>query len=244
MVLVLLYLAYLAMLSRLAPEHHEGIEDLEYVPKRIVQAPALARTSLILGLFAAGGAIIYFTAEPFLGSLVALATAVGIPSFIVIQWLAPVISEFPELLSTFYFARQEAKAPVALMNIVSSNINQWTLLVAMLPVVLSLGHGSVLSLSLTSEQAAELLLTLAQSCAALLILVNMRFSSWEALLMFLLFASQFVLGRFLGGAAARHWITGAFLAWTAIEMLRLLVRWRTPRAIAAFLHTWRTYVRA
>lgn len=243
-VLVVLYAAYLTVLSRLAPEQHEGMDDLEFVPKKIVTARPAFRTIAILGLFGIGGAIIYFTAEPFLGSLIALATAIGIPSFVVIQWLAPVISEFPELLSTFYFARQESKAPVALMNIASSNINQWTLLVAMLPVVLSLSHGSITSLQFDSEQSSELLLTISQSVVALTILVNMRFDWWEAATMFLLFATQFALGNAIGGRASRASISVAFLVWAALEVGRMIVRRRMPEALQSFADTWRTQIRA
>ena len=101
------------------------------------------------------------------------AGAIGIPIFIMVQWLAPLVSEFPELASTFYFARQR-KAPMALMNIVSSNINQWTLLVAMLPIVLSFGAGSVSVIKFDPEQEAELLLTVAQSMVGLVLLLNMN----------------------------------------------------------------------
>ena len=45
------------------------------------------------------------------------------------------------MASTVYFARTVDRAPMALMNMVSSNINQWTLLVAMLPVVYSISVG-------------------------------------------------------------------------------------------------------
>ena len=154
------------------------------------------------------------------------------------------ISEFPELLSTFYFARQVSEAPVALMNIASSNINQWTLLVAMLPVVLSLGHGSVLALTFDAEQSSELLLTISQSLVALVVLVNMRFSWWEAALMLILFASQFVLGNLMGGPAARLWITIAFLVWAAFEVARMIWRRKIPEALGSFLQTWHTHVRS
>ena len=88
-----------------------------------------------------GGAIIYFTAEPFLGSLLAVSTLVGVPSFVFVQWVAPFVSEFPEKVSAFYWARTVDRAPMALMNMVSSNINQWTLLTAMLPIVYSMSIG-------------------------------------------------------------------------------------------------------
>jgi cation:H+ antiporter len=241
-VLIAIYAGYLVLLSKLPPEEHERVEDLAAVPRAMVRASRPKRNAAILACFFAGGAIIYFVAEPFLGSLVSLATALGIPSFVIIQWLAPVISEFPELLSTFYFARQEEEAPVALMNIVSSNINQWTLLVAMLPIVLSMGHGSVISLTFDAEQEVELLLTVLQSTLALLFLMNMRFAWWEATLMFALFASQFVLPEVFG-AQAKLWISTAFAAWGLLELLRLLLARRSPRAFKAFSGVWRAHVR-
>jgi len=195
----------------------------------------------IAGCFFAGGLLIYFTAEPFLGSLVAIAGAIGIPTFIVIQWLAPVISEFPELASTFYFARQEKNASTAIMNIASSNINQWTLLMAMLPVVFSLSRGTVSSFSLDPEQRLELLLTIGQSFVAMIFLVNMRIEWWEAVSMFLLFAAQFVLPA-LFGDQVKIWITAAFFIWTAAVVLEIVLRRRVPNALARFFETWRAHI--
>jgi cation:H+ antiporter len=240
-VLVALYAAYLLLLSKLPPEEREGIEDLETIPRSIVLAPPRRRMLAIAACFLAGGLLIYFTAEPFLGSLVAIATAAGIPSFVVIQWLAPVISEFPELASTFYFARQEKNASTAIMNIASSNINQWTLLVAMLPVVFSLSRGNFSSFSLDDQQRLELLLTIGQSFVAMIFLVNMTIDWWEALAMFLLFAAQFVLPAFFGDQL-KIWITAAFFIWTAAAVLEIVFRWRVPNALAQFLQTWREHV--
>ena len=95
-------------------------------------------------MFLAGGLLIYYSAEPFLASLLAIATLAGIPNFIFIQWVTPIVSEFPEMASTVYFARKADRAPMALMNMVSSNINQWTLLMAMLPVLYSISVGAVI----------------------------------------------------------------------------------------------------
>jgi cation:H+ antiporter len=240
-VLVALYAGYLWLLSKLPPQEREGIEELETIPRSIVLAPRRWRILAIAGCFFAGGLLIYFTAEPFLGSLVAIAGAIGIPTFIVIQWLAPVISEFPELASTFYFARQEKNASTAIMNIASSNINQWTLLMAMLPVVFSLSRGTVSSFSLDAEQRLELLLTIGQSLVAMIFLVNMRIEWWEALAMFLLFAAQFVLPA-LFGDQVKIWITAAFFIWTAAVVLEIVLRRRVPNALARFLETWRAHI--
>jgi len=242
-VLVLLYAGYLFLLMKLPPQEHEGIADLEAVPRAIVLAPKRWRNLAIAGCFLGGGLLIYFTAEPFLGSLVAAAGALGIPSFVIIQWFAPVVSEFPEFASTFYFARQEGNASVGLMNIASSNINQWTLLVAMLPVVLSMSHGAPWALTLDAEQRQELLLTISQSALGLIFLANMEFAWWEALAMFVLFASQFVLPEFFGNAA-KTWITEAFFAWFAVDLLLMIGRRRMPAALVKFGDTWRTHVKS
>jgi len=240
-ILICFYAAYLFLLTRLPPQEKEAIEDLGTVPRNIVKAPRGKRIAAIFACFVVGGALVYFTAEPFLGSIMAVATAMGVPTFIVIQWFAPVVSEFPELASTFYFARQRDKAPVAIMNIASSNINQWTLLVAMLPVVFSMSHGSITGFNLDAEQQSELLLTIAQSFAAFALMLNMEVAWWEALLMFILFAGQFLLPLLLG-EESRRWITVAFFVWTAGEFAAIALRRKIPLALANFLETWRDHV--
>ncbi len=242
-ILIVFYISYLTLLVKLPAEKQEAIDELEFVPRYIVRAPRRWRILGIAACFVAGAVLIYFTAEPFLGSLIAVAGAIGIPSFLVIQWLAPIISEFPELASTFYFARQKENASVALMNIASSNINQWTLLVAMLPIVFSLSRGAVSSIPLDPQQQSELLLTVGQSLVGLIFLINMKFAWWEALAMFLLFAIQFILPVFAGDQI-RSWISAAFFLWTAAGIARMLVRRCTPAAFARFVETWRTHVRA
>src|SRR6476661_615128 len=80
-VLTLIYAVYLFVLTKLPPEEHEAIDDLEVVPRTMAKARPPVRTLAILGCFVVGGTLIYFTAEPFLGSLIAVATAVGVPTF-------------------------------------------------------------------------------------------------------------------------------------------------------------------
>ena len=242
-VLIALYAAYLWLLTRLPPQAHEGVGELEAIPRAMTTAPRRWRILSIASCFAAGGALIYFAAEPFLGSLIALASALGVPSFIVIQWFAPVVSEFPELASTFYFARQKENAAIGLMNIASSNINQWTLLVALLPIALSLSRGAVSAIPLDSQQQSELLLTIGQSSVGLTFLLNMEFDWREALAMFLLFAAQFVLPVFFGNGV-RVWITAAFFTWVALAALKMAARGCPPKALVSFAATWRQHVRS
>jgi cation:H+ antiporter len=240
--LLAMYGLYLTILLKLPPEEQEGIEDLERVPRAIVTAPRTWRIAGIFGCFIVGGLLIYLATDPFLASLESLAVTVGIPTFLVIQWLAPIISEFPELLSTFYFARQEDKAGVALMNIASSNISQWTLLVAMLPVAYSLSRGTPTGFTLDPEQRSELLLTVGQSFVSMLFLLNMYFSFWEAVAMFALFAVQFVLPLFLGDEVRRY-ISWVFFAWSAGGFIWFMIKRPKVNAVTSFLHTWREKVR-
>ncbi len=252
-ILTAIYAAYLLLLSKLPPEAEEGIEDLEAVPRYIVLAPARRRIALIGACFVAGGALIYFTAEPFLGSLIAVATVAGIPAFLFIQWIAPFVSEFPEMASTFYFARTVTGAPMALMNMVSSNINQWTLLVAMLPVVYSMSVGGPATIHFGGGQEMELLMTIAQALVAMLTLVNMELAWWEAGALLGLWLAQFALATLHPAGPAwlvtlaahnREYATSIYFAWAGIEAIRLLARRRLPPAATAFLATWRSHVGA
>ena len=87
------------------------------------------------------------------------------------------------------------------MNMVSSNINQWTLLVAMLPVVLSISVGSVTSIPFDRQQKLEVLMTIGQQLVGMLFLVNMELAWWEAAALFVLWFVQFVFSAIQAGGA-------------------------------------------
>jgi cation:H+ antiporter len=251
-VLTAIYAAYLTLLGRMPPEEEEGIENLERVPRAIVLAPRLRRIALIGGLFAAGGLLIYLTADPFVGSLFAVSLRLGISSFIFIQWVAPFVSEFPEGLSTFYWARSVDRAPMALMNMVSSNINQWTLLMAMLPVVLSFSLGSPTAIPFDAQQKLEVLMTIGQQLIGMLFLVNMELAWWEAGALFALWFVQFLASvippgpTFWGqlGAHVHWWVTIAYFVWAAEELFRMMLGRRKPAAFIEFARMWRAHVSA
>jgi cation:H+ antiporter len=236
-VLIGIYATYLAILSKLPPEDAGSIQDLEVVPRTIVMARKPRRILAIAALFAAGGGLIYYSAEPFLGSLLALSALLGIPTFVFVQWAAPVVSEFPEMASTFYWARTVVRAPVALMNMVSSNINQWTLLAAMLPIVYSISSGQVEPIRFDEQQTLELWMTLGQAAMGMMFLINMELAWWEATALFVLFVIPF---------AQPGWakpVTAAYFIWVGFEALRMLVARRKPPAAVLFRKLWGTFVR-
>lgn len=250
-VLIGIYLAYLAVLQRMPPVGEESIEQLERIPRAIVTAPRGIRIGLIIALFIVGGGLIYFMAEPFLASLLAVSASLGVPNFVFIQWVAPFVSEFPEKVSAFYWARTVDRASTALMNMVSSNINQWTLLAAMLPITYSLSLGAASAIRLDSRQELEVLMTLGQSLVAALFLVNMRLAWWEAAGLFGLWLMQFSLspispGPGFWGFVARYIhraVTMAYLAWAAVEIARVVAGKRRAEAFRLFGVMWERHIR-
>jgi cation:H+ antiporter len=241
-VLIVIYIAYLFILGKMPPQGHEGIEDLERIPRTIVRARPSVRTAAILLLFVGGGALIYFTAEPFLGSLLAVSALIGVPSFVFVQWVAPFVSEFPEKVSAFYWARTIDRAPMALMNMVSSNINQWTLLAAMLPIVFSISRGEPSTIPFDEMQRLEILMTLGQSLVGMMFLINMELRWWEATALFSLWFIQFVFSTNLE-LHIHEYVTYLYLAWAGVELIRMLVGRRQPRAFSLFASVWREHVR-
>jgi cation:H+ antiporter len=235
-ILIAMYLGYLALLNRVPPEEAENPEEMERIPRAIVLARPSVRNTAIVGLFLLGGALIFFVAEPFLGSLLAVAGAVGISQFVAVQWIAPFVSEFPEKVSAFYWARTVDRAPMALMNMVSSNINQWTLLAAMLPIVYSIGAGRAQSIPFDRVQELELLMTAAQSLLGALLLLDLVISWWEAGLLFVLWAVQFGFSVSPQVTAWRiHELTTvAYFGWCAFQTIRLIAAGKAPAAFRAF----------
>lgn len=219
-VLLAIYFIYLAVLQRIPPQSEEKIEEMEYVPRTILAQRKAVRNLIIVALFLSGGMILYFVAHPFLESMLAIAVSIGISQFVFVQWVSPFLSEFPEKVSAFYWARKVRSAPMALMNMVSSNINQWTVLVAMLPVVYWISNGTSHSIAFDAHQKLEIVLTISQSLLGMLLLANMRFSWYEAAILFALWGIQFVFSGFeaSGGTHAQpNYFVGHAAEWLRVS---------------------------
>src|SRR5438034_4195127 len=195
-ILLGLYVGYLVVLLRHPPHSAEEISDAPRVSQWAYRLGGLRRKLAIGGLFAAGGFLLYVTAHPFLESMLAVAGLLGVSQFILVQWIAPFLSEFPEKVSAFLWARRVTHAPLALMNMVSSNINQWTVLAAMIPIVYGYSslrhHGVWLDFHFDGPQRLEILLTLLQSGLAMMVLANMEFDWRDATVLFVLWLVQFL----------------------------------------------------
>lgn len=211
-ILILMYASYLYFLKKIPPQDQEKIEDAAKVPRKILRMKPIPRGLSIAALFIIGGAWLYFVAHPFLYSMLALATLLGVSNFVFVQWVAPFLSEFPEKVTAFNWARTVRKAPMGLMNMVSSNINQWTVLVAMIPIVYSFSRGEISVVHFDAHQKTEILLTMAQSALGFLLLANMEFRWHEALGLFALWFTQLCFPEW------REEIICVYLAWIVFEL--------------------------
>ena len=231
-VLLTIYATYLWVLNRIPPKEHEEEEDAGVVPRTVLSFPAGPRLIATVLLFVVGGAMLYFSVHPFVQSMIGVATMLGVSQFVFVQWVAPFLSEFPEFVTTSYWARSRGKAGMALMNMASSNINQWTVLAAMIPIVysVSLGHPAAIPLG---PHRTEVLLTLLQGALGTVLLANFNFHAYEALGLLLFWSVQFVV------PSSRGVMCWAYAGWLALELVSTC--WRRDRlaAFAAFPALWR-----
>ncbi len=236
-VLTATYVAYLWVLLRIPPRQ-EMIEEEEEIPaasRWALSFQGWKRWGAVLVLLGGGGIVIFFVAEPFLNSMLALAASIGMSQFVFIQWVAPFLSEFPEKTSAFAWARRITRAPVALMNMVSSNINQWGVLSALLAVIYCWSHGSTEPLPFDDFQRSEILLTILQAFLGWIFLASMDLAAYEAVGLFALWVVQLLV------PSSRHAMLYVYGGWIALEVV-LVVSGRKKLAVfAAFARTWRSH---
>jgi len=186
-ILIAIFGVYMWQLTRMPAEHPELVG-----PAAMIGSLPKARRRLITGVLGVIAAIgILLVAEPFAHSLVETGALLGIDEFLLVQWLAPLASEAPEFVVVSIFAWRGAAA-AALGALVSSKVNQWTLLIAMLPLIYSVSAGRPDSLPLDHRQVEEILLTAAQSLLAIILLLDLTLSLIGAGALFILFAVQLV----------------------------------------------------
>ena len=188
-VLVTIFAAYTVRLSKAPAEEPHLVGPARYVGT----FPTPGRRAAVVVMFLFAAAVILLCAEAFAEALVATGETVGISSFVLVQWLAPLASEAPELLVAGLYAWR-LNTDAGLGTLVSSKVNQWTLLVGTLPIVFAISSGTFHGLPIGPLQREELFLTAAQSLFAVAVLSSLSLSNREALALFGLFWAQFILG--------------------------------------------------
>ena len=185
--LIALFAAYVYLASRGEIEEESSLVG---PAETIANLPMMRRRIVLALMFIYAGAAILVAAEPFAEGLIETGTQFGIDEFQLVQWVAPLASEFPEFLVAALLAWR-LRADAALGALVSSKVNQWTLLIGCLPVAYAVSSGSINPLPTDSRQSEEILLTAAQSLLAVVLLINLRMTLWEAAILGVLFFLQF-----------------------------------------------------
>jgi len=187
-IFITIFVLYMRRASQ--AEHVEP--ELEGPAEVMAQWGIPARRLVTLAFFLLSGLTIFVAAEPFAEGLLATGRTFGIEEFILVQWLAPLASESPEFIVAILFALR-TNPGASLGTLISSKINQWTLLIGMLPIVYAVSSGRISPMQMDRRQIEELFLTAAQSLFAVAILANLSFSIGEALMLFALFTVQLLI---------------------------------------------------
>lgn len=182
--------------STKAEEGQEEDEDDEAdigVAASTKRLPGIQR-GVAIGCFLLLGAFILYTgAERFIDAILQIGRGMGTSEFVLIQWVAPFLSEMPESLTAFIWAGMIVFAAKGLSNMVSAKLNQWTLLIATIPLAYSVGVGHLATVPLTAQVTDEVFLTAAQSLFGLVLLLTLRFGLREAFALLILFVAQFFI---------------------------------------------------
>ncbi|MET3636569.1 sodium:proton exchanger [Curtobacterium oceanosedimentum] len=190
-VLLAAFVAYLWRASQ-APDDGGDDEEMVGMAGNIASMPQRARRWTIVALFVVAAAVILSSAEPFAEALVASGSALGIDSYFLVQWLAPLATEAPEFIVAALFALR-GMGGAAIGTLIASKVNQWSLLVGSLPIAHVLGGGTSGGLPLDGRQVEEFVLTASQTVLGVAIIIALRFHRWSAIALVALFAVQFVV---------------------------------------------------
>jgi cation:H+ antiporter len=186
-VLLSLFLFYAVAAMRSDSHDVELVGPAALIDREFAHA---GRRIWAIGLFAFAAYAIFVSAEPFAESLVEIGRGRAIDEFLLVQWVAPLASESPEFLIAILFALR-LRGSVGIGTLISSKVNQWTLLVGAIPIVYAISAGGWGGLPLDARQTEELILTSTQSLLATILIADLRFSRRDAIMLALLFVGQF-----------------------------------------------------
>ena len=228
-VLVAIFAAYLWRVSSM-PKVHEEEDDEEAevgLAVEIEKLPVTQQWALMAGLAIVAAGVIFISAEPFAEAMVDSGRVLGINEFLLIQWIAPLASEAPAVTVAILFVLSN-RAAAGLTTMISDKINQWTLLVGMLPLAMSVGAGSLMALPLDARQHEEFFLTAAQSLFGLALLLRLRLSLGGAVALAVLFSAQvgFAFTFRDDEALTIRTLTGLGWAYLALTAVIVAINWQ------------------
>ena len=187
-VLVSLFLWYLVRTGAMGREEPELVGPALLISQ--LRRPRRIAANVLL--FVYSGVLIFLAAEPFAESLIETGSHLGVDEFLLVQWVAPLASEAPEfIIAALWTLRRHAT--MAMSALISSKVNQWTLLIGTISLVYSISAGRVAALDLDVQQQHEIFLTAAQSLFAVVMLADRQLNWWQAGLLFVPFAVQLMV---------------------------------------------------
>lgn len=158
----------------------------------LADLPRGPRWIAILASLGIAAVAIVLSAEPFAQSLIDIGRDIGVDEFLLIQWIAPVASEAPELVVALLLALGGYPGR-ALVLLIAAKVNQWTLLVGTMPLLTSVAAGELRSLPLDDRQIGEIGLTVAQTALGVALLASRSLGRAGAAALLVLFAAQLTL---------------------------------------------------
>ncbi len=228
-----LFFLTLFVIYMISASRSEHVESELAGPAAWIALWGVPRRRAAMGaLFILAGSAIFLAAEPFAEGLLEMGRTWGIEQFLLVQWLAPLASESPEFLVAILFALR-ASAGASLGTLISSKVNQWTLLIGMLPLAYCLSAGRLGPMHLDSRQIEEIFLTSAQSLFAVSVLSNFRFEFWEAVTLLALFSVQMLFPS----PTIRYLFAGLYITLTLILLFGKAERRHT--VISLLRDSWR-----
>ena len=216
--LIGLYVVYLWISSTKEAEE----PDLIGAAALIGTQPTARRRAIVIFLFVYSAVVIIMAAEPFVHGLIETGTDFGIDEFTLIQWVAPLASESPEIIVAVLFSLR-ANPIAGLTALISSEVNQLTLLIGSMVIVFSGAAGdslmTPLNFPLDWRQSVEFLLTTSVSLFGLLLIAKRVIPWWAGAILLALFIAHL---PFLD-PAFRLGFAGAYFA---LSILLVAVDWR------------------
>jgi len=228
--LVAIYGGYVWRVRNVRKSENPDGEDEPGPAAALNELPLRTQWIVMAGLGLAACGIILWSAEPFAEALIEAGRAFGINEFLLIQWLAPLASEAPAVSIAVLFVLK-GRAAGGLITMISDKINQWTLLVGMLPLAMTVGARGATALPLDARQIEEFFLTASQSLFGVALLMRLRFSLLSATALALLFLIQVSLAYYFRNEEIRTIATLSGLAWVYLALASVLFIWNGRRLL-------------
>ncbi|MAW66698.1 MAG: hypothetical protein CL708_02405 [Chloroflexi bacterium] len=189
-ILICIYLFYLYVSSKKESEEPEFVGISKYITE--FRKPQRITINVTLIVFSAIS--IFVVSHPFVESLIHVGEKFGIDEYYLIQWLAPLASESPEILIASLFAFRN-KSIESIAIILSSQANQMSLLIGSMGWIFALAAGRLDSFPVNDTQAIEFLLTAAFALFQIAIIYKSKFNKTIIIGFMILFASQLIFSN-------------------------------------------------